>query len=184
MEIEKVLNKIHTEIKALQKGFEAFADGSVQPGSEECINIQNSLNALNEQLSVYKYLKQHKEISPNYHLHVKVSEHITPEIINDTQNEIALTPQTPSTNSSHKEENPQTKKVEFKIGINDKFRFINDLFNQSQVEFNVAVEQINNLQHLDEANNYLNALSKLYNWKAQSETTQHFSQLVRNAFKG
>jgi hypothetical protein len=58
------------------------------------------------------------------------------------------------------------KKLE--IGINDKFRMINELFSQSNVEYTTAIEQLNICSSLEESENYLNNLMDLYNWKNES----------------
>ena len=55
------------------------------------------------------------------------------------------------------------KKME--IGINDKFRIMNELFGQSQLEYSTALEQLNLCENLEESENYLNNLSVLYQWK-------------------
>jgi hypothetical protein len=55
------------------------------------------------------------------------------------------------------------KKME--IGINDKFRIMNELFGQSQLEYTTALEQLNLCENLEESENYLNNLSVLYQWK-------------------
>src|ERR1051325_1170887 len=41
------------------------------------------------------------------------------------------------------------------IGINEKFQFINELFDGNMKEYNVALDQINNFSSLGEAVNYL-----------------------------
>jgi len=55
------------------------------------------------------------------------------------------------------------KKME--IGINDKFRIMNELFGQSQLEYSTALEQLNMCENLEESENYLNNLRVLYQWK-------------------
>ena len=68
------------------------------------------------------------------------------------------------------------------IGLNDKFRFINELFGQNGKEFSLAIEQINSITNKAECEVYLNNLKSLYHWDEQKETVKHFLQLVRNRY--
>ncbi len=68
------------------------------------------------------------------------------------------------------------------VGLNDKFRFINELFAQNGKEFGLAVEQINTITNKAECEVYLNNLKSLYHWDEQKETVKYFLQLVRNRY--
>jgi hypothetical protein len=77
-------------------------------------------------------------------------------------------------------QNNTIKKIEF--GINDKFRIINELFGQSQIEFNTAVEQLNSCVSIEESENYLNNLKIIYNWKSESQLVKTFFALNHKRF--
>ncbi len=68
------------------------------------------------------------------------------------------------------------------IGLNDKFRFINELFGQNGKEFGLAIEQINSITNKAECEVYLTNLKSLYHWDEQKETVKYFLQLVRNRY--
>lgn len=68
------------------------------------------------------------------------------------------------------------------IGINDKFRFINELFHGNSQEYNIAINQINNCRSFDEADVYLNTLRGLYDWKDDSQAVNSFVGLVERRF--
>lgn len=68
------------------------------------------------------------------------------------------------------------------IGINDKFRMINELFAQSNVEYTTAIEQLNVCSSLEEAENYLNNLKALYNWKSESPIVKTIYALNQKRF--
>jgi hypothetical protein len=77
-------------------------------------------------------------------------------------------------------QNKTIKKIEF--GINDKFRIINELFGQSQIEFNTAIEQLNSCVSIEESENYLNNLKIIYNWKSESQLVKTFFALNLKRF--
>jgi len=68
------------------------------------------------------------------------------------------------------------------VGLNDKFRFINELFSQNSSEYNIAVKQINGLQNWTDAELYLSSLKNVYGWKDSNESVKYFYTLVRKRF--
>jgi hypothetical protein len=68
------------------------------------------------------------------------------------------------------------------IGLNDKFRFINDLFVKKADEYNLAIEQLNNLKTHYDCEIYLNSLKKIYAWNDDNEVVNLFYALVKKRF--
>src|ERR1051326_3086156 len=68
------------------------------------------------------------------------------------------------------------------IGINEKFQFINELFDGNMKEYNVALDQINNFSSLGEAVNYLANLKEVYKWNAENPIVSNFEELVQRRF--
>lgn len=68
------------------------------------------------------------------------------------------------------------------IGINDKFRMINELFAQSNVEYTTAIEQLKVCSSLEESETYLNSLKALYNWKSESPIVKTIYALNQKRF--
>ena len=68
------------------------------------------------------------------------------------------------------------------IGINEKFQFINELFDGNMKEYNVALDQINNFSSLGEAVNYLANLKEVYKWSADNSIASNFEELVQRRF--
>ncbi|MBL7932584.1 MAG: hypothetical protein JNL60_11820, partial [Bacteroidia bacterium] len=97
-------------------------------------------------------------------------------------------------NLKEKTPEPEPEKFEFEkreaskpipslsVGINDKFRFINELFSQNSVEYNIAVEQINNLKNWPDTEIYLNSLKNVYGWKDNLEVVKYFYSQVKKRF--
>jgi hypothetical protein len=62
------------------------------------------------------------------------------------------------------------------IGINEKFLFINELFNGKLTEYNKAIKQLDEMPDAESCINEFNKLSDAYNWDKESET---YLKLVR-----
>ena len=68
------------------------------------------------------------------------------------------------------------------IGINEKFQFINELFDGNMKEYTVAVDQINNFASFSEADSYLANLKEMYKWDGESAVSVNFEELVQRRF--
>ena len=73
-----------------------------------------------------------------------------------------------------------TKRIE--LGINDKYRIQNELFAKNEKEFKIAIEQLNSLSSWDLANDYLNGLKSIYNWKENDPLVKSFYALAQKRF--
>ena|SRR6218665_3808480 len=193
MALDKVLQKIQSDIKDLTPALELFFEDTIQPSVSDCESLQKQLTLLQENLAVYKYQKQNKEISPSFNLHAKLSE---VEISEEKKTpppppEIEKTPAP----EEHKPE-PEPVKLEehaekpsgnrapsrIAVNINDKFRFINELFVQNSSEYNIAMEQFNNLRNWNDAEIYLNSLKNLYSWEEDKDIVKYFYSLIKKRF--
>ncbi|HEX7415043.1 MAG TPA: hypothetical protein VF411_13445, partial [Bacteroidia bacterium] len=72
------------------------------------------------------------------------------------------------------------KRIEF--SINDRFRIINELFAQSQTEFQAAWQQINAITTLEESVFYLDSLKQIYDWKKESDLVKTIYALANKRF--
>ncbi|MCE3227565.1 MAG: hypothetical protein K0S32_2116 [Bacteroidetes bacterium] len=177
MALDKVLNRIQLHIKELAPTLELFVDESVQPSVKDCENLQEQLVKLQECLAIYKYQKKEKEISPSFNIHAKVSEkEKTAPVVKAEEEKPKVDPVVSSM------EEPVVKASPLAIGINDKFRFINELFKQNAPEYNIAIEQINALKTWADTESYLNSLKDLYEWKPNNEVVIYFYALVKKRF--
>ena len=69
------------------------------------------------------------------------------------------------------------------IGINDKFAFINELFEGNLSSYNEAIERLNQSKDLNDALDYFEkALHQKYSWNSENATTQHLRNLVERRF--
>lgn len=176
---------------------ELFVDDTVQPSVKDCENLQKQLVILQENLAVYKYNKQNKELSPSFNLHARVSEKQAEE---EKKTEIAQ--ELKDTLKLEKEEKTVAEKVApdafrnetqeepvikasrpLAIGINDKFRFMNELFSQNSSEYSIAVEQLSGVTSWNEAEIYLNSLKNVYGWDPKEEVVKYFFSIVKRRFE-
>jgi hypothetical protein len=205
MPADKILNKIRIQIDALAPVLELFVDATIQPSVKDCEILQQQLSALQEQLAVYKYDKQNKELSPSFNIHAKVSEREAAEekkaeivkeikesihIQSEEKTEVTATPTetpkaepvVPAAENKPLKTESATHRPALAVGINDKFRFINELFAQNSSEYHIAIEQINNVHNWNEADIYLNSLKNVYEWDEKEEVVKYFFSLVKKRF--
>ena len=164
---------------------------------KDCENLQGQLSVLQEQVAVYKYNQVNRELSPSFAIHSKVSsseildvKHENTEALNiNPIKEIEAIAESPVFQNAELIVEPPIQKVSTEnsikpiiIGLNDKFRFINDLFVKKADEYNLAIEQLNNLNTHYDCEIYLNSLKKLYGWKDDNEVVNLFYALVKKRF--
>jgi hypothetical protein len=113
---------------------------------------------------------------------IKENKPIQEEIVVDVKQTTITTTSVSSVNAETliPKSNKPIKKME--IGINDKFRFINELFGQSQLEYSTAIEQLNLCDNLEESENYLNNIKELYKWKNDSPLLKTLFALNQKRF--
>jgi hypothetical protein len=68
------------------------------------------------------------------------------------------------------------------IGINEKFSFINELFDGSLKNYEDAIARLNHCGSVEEAGKALDELQSQYSWDAENSITQSFIDLVYRKF--
>jgi len=68
------------------------------------------------------------------------------------------------------------------IGINDKFLFINELFEGNMRIYDEAIQKLNACTNMAQADLLLLDLKIVYNWESESPTVKKFVELVRKKF--
>ena len=68
------------------------------------------------------------------------------------------------------------------IGINDKFLFINELFNGDLERYNKVIDELNGFSGLIGAQTYLTELQVQYQWDEESAAYQKLSSLLERKF--
>ena len=192
MSLEKLLQKIQEEVREINSTLALFLEDTIQPSVSDCEVLQQQIVLLQESIAIYKYQKLNKELSPSFNIHAKVSAKEAEQ--NKVEAAIPVKKSIPTQEVKVDEpENlmqavstdlpKQSKKIAaLSIGINDKFRFTNELFTQNHSEYAIAVEQLNNLKNWNDTEIYLNSLKSLYEWKETSEVVKYFYSIVKKRF--
>jgi hypothetical protein len=192
MSLEKVLQKMREEVREINATLALFLEDTIQPSVIDCEVLQQQIVLLQESIAIYKYQKLNKELSPSFNIHAKVSEKEAEQ--NKVEAAIPVKKGIPTQEVKVDEpENlmqalstdlpKQSKKIAaLSIGINDKFRFANELFAQNHSEYAIAVEQLINLKNWNDTEIYLNSLKSLYEWKETSEVVKYFYSIVKKRF--
>ena len=81
-----------------------------------------------------------------------------------------------------KEEQISSRNI-IKIGVNDKFRFIKELFNNNSQEYNIAMSQLGTITHKEEALRYIDSLKDIYNWDNKKECLAVFLETIEKRFR-
>jgi len=69
------------------------------------------------------------------------------------------------------------------IGINDKYLFLNELFNNHKTEYEETLDHINRFSGYEEAHNWLSANAAVNNkWTEEDETVQSFLSVLKKHF--
>jgi hypothetical protein len=206
MQTDILLKQLYSSLSELKTSIEKF-EKHPSPSTQYTEQLHVNLNQTNKLVSAYLVLKEQKDISPELNLHVKlmsapqqeekkvVIEQINePEIkpseevkvveeIKLSETEPIKTATTNNTENSITQEIPQTKNFpSIIININDKFIFINELFAANSNEYNIAIEQINNTNSIEELTTYLNGLTSIYSWNEDHEIVKKLFSLAKKRF--
>jgi hypothetical protein len=181
----KILEKIRTRIAELSSTLEPFVESNVQPSTEDCEALRKQMNELLEELAVYKYIKSDHELSPSFNIHAKISEKAPlqePVVEAKKEQKQDIKKETQGKPEFHESTTTKSPK-HLMIAINDKFRFINELFSQNTSEYNIVLEQLNNLNNWHETDVYLNSLKNVYGWKDSNEVVKYFYGIAKKRFE-
>lgn len=106
----------------------------------------------------------------------------TPKILSDrfkkqtTSLNEDITQAKPVYNISSRLQTKPITNIQNAIGLNDKFLFINELFNGDADKYNSTIETLNNATHFNEAYNFL---VENFQWDMDSELVQKILDLIR-----
>lgn len=73
--------------------------------------------------------------------------------------------------------------IRTRIGINDKYLFISELFADDKSAYDNAIKKLNSFTQSSEAEEWIRQeLHSKYNWSDENETVLSFYELVKNSF--
>ena|ERR1700741_2957514 len=186
------------QLDDLKKAIASFEQQD-NPGAEETEQLLKQAELLARKLAVYHHVLKNSAAASELDVHLKILQavekkeeakievKIPKEEVKQVKMEIPETKEIPVEEKKipvieKQEENHivNTKKVE--LGINDKYRIINELFGQQQIEFNAALQQLNAIETWISAQTYLNSLKSIYDWKDDDPLVKTFHSLVQKRF--
>ncbi len=83
---------------------------------------------------------------------------------------------------AEKLQNQQIDSLKSVIGINDKFYFINELFDGDSHKYDDVIYTLNNFKKLDDAMQYYSTLKYRYNWSEESEASEKLIHMLERKF--
>lgn len=73
-------------------------------------------------------------------------------------------------------------KLKEAIGINEKFFFLNELFEGDLTNYNQAIETLDEFSNSDEANNFIEKLAEQYHWEEHEQARIRFKDFFNRKF--
>lgn len=201
MQTDILLKQLNSSLSDLKTAIDKF-EKHPAPSTDYARQLHAAIHDSNKLVSAYLVIKEHKDVSPELNLHVKLmnvpAEEQKSVIIESIKESVMVepTPAIPIEEAKPieiiKEPFVEKQEVEIKsdakdlpkitININDKFRFINELFAANANEYNIAIEQINTVNSMEELNNYLKGLKSIYEWKDDSDVVKNLYSLAQKRF--
>jgi hypothetical protein len=201
MQTDILLKQLQSSLGELKVAIEKF-EKHPSPSTEYAEKLHDSIYKANKLVSAYLVLKEHKDVSPDLNLHLKLMNVPSPEeranLVEPVKDEVPVKPievkkeeVKPVEVIQPVVEKPITPMAEVKpvktlpnivININDKFRFINELFASNANEYNIAIEQINAVNSPAEMTSYLKGLKSIYSWDEENEVVKTLYTLAQKRF--
>ena len=202
MQTDILLKQLNSSLEELKATIEKF-EKNPSPSTHQAEQLYTAISNSNKLVSAFLVLKEKKDVAHDLDLHIKLMAVPTKEekaIIADVEAIIEpktieerelpkvepvaeVKPVEPISNNVAPVIQPAKKEYpKIAININDKFRFINELFKINSKEYEVAIEQLNTVNSMDEANAYLRGLKTIYNWDDENEMVKKLYVLVQKRF--
>ena len=200
MQTDILQKQLQTSLQELKTAIDKF-EKHPSPSTQYAEQLHTAIHQSNKLVSAYLVLKEHKDVSPDLNLHLKLMNVPTAEekaaIVEPIKEQIVIEPVKEIVKPIEVIKEPVIEKViepiveikpqakefpKMAININDKFRFINELFASNATEYNIAVEQMNSVNSLDEMMSYLKGLTSIYEWKEDSEVVKNLFALAQKRF--
>lgn len=200
MQTDILQKQLQTSLQELKTAIDKF-EKHPSPSTQYAEQLHTAIHQSNKLVSAYLVLKEHKDVSPDLNLHLKLMNVPTAEekaaIVEPIKEQVVIEPVKEIVKPIEVIKEPVIEKViepiveikpqakefpKMAININDKFRFINELFDSNATEYNIAVEQMNSVNSLNEMMSYLKGLTSIYEWKEDSEVVKNLFALAQKRF--
>ena len=193
MQTDLLFKQLTSSLAELKLAIEKFEKHS-PPSATYVSLLHNAITQSNKLVSAYLVLKEHHEVSPELNLHLKLMEVVSPiesvEVVKTKLEEpIEIIEEKLIIQQPVKIIEPFDEVViqpnnypKLNININDKFRFISELFSANSNEYNIAIEQLNSANSKEDAMAYFNGLKGIYLWTDDNELVKTLNTLIEKRF--
>jgi len=211
MQTDILYKQLTTKLDELKTAIERF-EKHTPPSTNYAEQLHTAINEANKLVSAYVVLKEQKDVSPDLNLHLKLmnvttaQQEVKGQVKTEIQVEKSEVKEAPKVEAAQPVtevkpievvappvvekksvdivfEKPEIKTYpKLAINLNDKFRFINELFAGNANEYNIAIEQLNTVNSMDEANAYIKGLKSIYNWNDDHEMVKNMNGLIQKRF--
>lgn len=193
MQTDLLFKQLTSSLAELKLAIEKFEKHS-PPSATYVSLLHNAITQSNKLVSAYLVLKEHHEVSPELNLHLKLMEVVSPiesvEVVKTKLEEpIEVVEEKLIIQQPVKIIEPFDEVViqpnnypKLNININDKFRFISELFSANSNEYNIAIEQLNSANSKEDAMAYFNGLKGIYLWTDDNELVKTLNTLIEKRF--
>jgi len=179
---------IESLINSIKEDFDNTLDHDDIPSLELAI-IVNKIEKLHQKAIVFNYLND--KIQDSVRDQIEVTETSQENILPTLQTDLfggAIVPKSIAQPSLKVKQEAEQKRetvtdIHTLIGINEKFQFINDLFDDTVNEYNAAINQLNNYNSFTEAESYLNSIKEIYKWDNDNLIVKKFIAIIKRKLK-
>lgn len=183
MQKEFILNQLK-EASEKVKGYISRFEADNHFTHAEAEEFLQEVQKLYRNLSVYEHSLRNNEIAGDLNVHLKIMQTVSGIEANAAAEKIIehVKEEKPLSQPEIKKEETATMLRTIELSINNKFRIANELFGQSQIEFQAALQQLNSINTPEEAGRYLDSLKQVYAWKDENPLVKSFYALVQKRF--
>ena len=211
MQKRVIVEKMKDQSQRLMRLLSEFsADGNHSVA--EIDHVLKETEQLARILSAYRFLTEHKEISNDINVHMKIMDVVNKQEEAKAELKETIKPQEPVAKPEELVK-PVAKEEEIKMvnaektiettakqdisevpiinpslkkiefGLNDKYRIINELFDHNNAEFTTAINQLNMTHSWEDAENYLDSLKSVYSWKSELPLVKTLYAITQKRFQ-
>ena len=190
MQTDFLSKQLHSSLNDLKKAIEEF-EKNLPPSKSMDEQLHYAITQTNKLVSAYLVLKEYKEGSLEIEAQATITNVVSPvDVMEEPKIEIPIENIEESKVVLEPIQTPQIEPVivekasfpKLNININDKFRFINELFSGNANEYQIAIDQLNATTNMHEATVFLNGLKDIYSWKEENELVKNLMSLVAKRF--
>lgn len=179
MRKETIREHIKEEAEKAKKYFQQL-ENDTHLTSDEAHALLGHIEKIYRNLCVYAHSLNGSELGSDLQVHMKIMQTVANENNVMAEKAVEIEKEVKADKKAPVTEGSILRKIE--LSINNRFRIANELFNQSQVEFNAAFNQLNSINTLDEAMRYMESLKQVYKWKEENPLVKNFYALVQKRF--